>query len=80
MRHHYKVREGEVSLQYVDVMSLYPYVCKYFKFPVGHPVIHVNETCEDREAMLQNEGLIDVASYLPRDSTIQCCLIVAIAG
>ena len=30
MRLHYKVREGEETLQYVDVMSLYQYVCKYF--------------------------------------------------
>jgi len=59
MRLHYKVREGEETLQYVDVMSLYPYVCKYFKFPVGHSVIHVGEACQNREAMLQKEGLIN---------------------
>ena len=29
--------------QYVDVMSLYPYVCKYFKFLIGHPVIDVGD-------------------------------------
>ena len=38
MRFHYKVRENE-TIQYVDVMSLYTYLCKYFNFPVGHPVI-----------------------------------------
>jgi hypothetical protein len=27
----------------VDVMILYPYICKYFKFPVGHAVVHVGE-------------------------------------
>jgi len=32
---HYKARENETIL-YVDIMSLYPYICKYFKFPVGH--------------------------------------------
>ena len=58
MRLHYKVREGEETLQYVDVMSLYPYVCKYFKFPVGHLVIHVGEACQDREAMLRKKVLI----------------------
>ena len=42
MRFHYKAREGE-TIQFVDVMSLYPYICKYFKFPVGHPVIHVGD-------------------------------------
>jgi len=38
MRLHYIVREDE-NIQYVHIMSLYPYIRKYFKFPVGHPVI-----------------------------------------
>jgi len=42
----------------VDVKILYPYVCKYFNFPVGHPVIHVGEACQEREDMLRKEGLI----------------------
>ena len=46
LRLHYKVKEGE-SIQYVDVMSLYPFVCKYFKFSVGHPVIHVGDACRE---------------------------------
>ena len=29
---HYAIREGE-TIQYYDEMSLYTYVCKYFKFP-----------------------------------------------
>jgi hypothetical protein len=33
MRLHYKARESEETIQYVDVMSLYPYICRYFKFP-----------------------------------------------
>ena len=40
MRLYCKAREGD-TIQYVDVMSLYPYICKYFKFPLGHTVIHV---------------------------------------
>ena len=32
MRLHHKARDGE-TIQYVDVISLYPYVCKYFMFP-----------------------------------------------
>ena len=31
-RLHHAAGDGE-TIQYVDVMSLYPYVCKYFKFP-----------------------------------------------
>ena len=48
----------EKTVQYVDVIGLYPYVCKYFKFPVGHPVIHVGDACRDKEAILQKEGLV----------------------
>jgi hypothetical protein len=40
----YKIHEGEI-IQYVDVMILYPYICKYYKFPIGHPKIHVGDTC-----------------------------------
>jgi hypothetical protein len=39
-------------------MSLYPYICKYGKFPVGHPVVHVGDACKDKEACLRVEGLI----------------------
>ncbi len=35
MRHYHAAGAGE-TIQYVDVMSLYPYVCKYFNFPIGH--------------------------------------------
>jgi hypothetical protein len=48
-RLHYKVRENEI-IQYVDVMSMYPHICKYFKFPLGHPIIHVGDVCKDKEA------------------------------
>jgi len=58
MRLHYKIREGEETVQYCDVMSLYPYICKYFKFPIGHPIIHVGDTCADIEACLKMEGLM----------------------
>jgi len=29
----------------VDVISLYPYICKYGKFPVGHPKVYVGADC-----------------------------------
>jgi len=66
MRLHYKVREGEEAVHYVDVMSVYTYVCKYFKFPVGHPVIHVSDACQDTEAMLRKEGLIKCCVLQPQ--------------
>jgi hypothetical protein len=56
MRLHYKAREGE-TIQYCDVMSLYPYICKYFKFPVVDHVLHVGEACRDMDAMLEKDGL-----------------------
>ena len=38
MRLHYRVKEGgEETIQYIDIMSLYPWVCKYFKFPWDIP-------------------------------------------
>jgi len=45
MRLHYKIREGEETAQYCDIMCLYPYICKYFKFLIGHPITHVGDTC-----------------------------------
>jgi len=57
MRFHYKVREGEETVQYVDVTSLYPYLCMYFKFPLGHLAIHVGDAYQSTEAMKRKEGL-----------------------
>jgi hypothetical protein len=65
MRLHYKVREGE-QIRYWDVMSLYLFVCKYFKFPLGHPVIHVGDTCQEIDAMLRTEGLIKCCILPPK--------------
>jgi hypothetical protein len=65
MRLHYRVRDGE-QIRYCDVMSLYPYVCKYSKLPVGHRVIHVGDTCRDIDAMLQKEGFIKCCTLPPK--------------
>ena len=58
MRLHCKIGEWEETTQYMDLMSLYPYICKYGKFPVGHPVIHAGDACRNTDAMLQKEGLV----------------------
>ncbi|KAK4879682.1 hypothetical protein RN001_007828 [Aquatica leii] len=43
---YYKAEENE-SIRYLDVCSLYPFVNKYGKYPVGHPKIHVgNDVCQ----------------------------------
>jgi len=66
MRLHYKLREGEGTVQYMDMISLYPYVSRYFKFPMGHPVIHVGDAWQDTEAMLRKEGLIKCCVLPPQ--------------
>jgi hypothetical protein len=53
---YHKCTEGE-SIQYVDVCSLYPWVCKYGKYPVGHPTIYVGDK-ECRQRGLDVEGLL----------------------
>jgi G:T-mismatch repair DNA endonuclease (very short patch repair protein) len=62
---HYKVKEGE-TIEYCDIMSLYPYICKYSKFPVAHPTVHAGDDCKDTEAMLKKEGLIKCCILPPR--------------
>jgi hypothetical protein len=66
MRLHYKIEENE-SIQYCDVMSLYPYICKHYKFPIGHPVLHVGDTFKNIEACLQMEGPIKCTVVPPMD-------------
>jgi len=55
---YYKIKEGEESVRYCDIMSLQPYICKYFKFPIGHPIIHVGDACADIEACLKIQVLM----------------------
>ena len=35
------------QIRYVDFTSLYPYVCKYGKFPVGHPDVYYGKDITD---------------------------------
>jgi hypothetical protein len=64
MRIYYKIKEGEETIQYVDVMSVHPWVCKYFKFPVGHSTIQME--CGDIPTMLAKEGLVRCTLLPPR--------------
>ena len=63
MRLHHTAGDGE-TIQYDNVMSLYPYKFKYFKFPIGHPMIHVGDACQDMQTMLLKDGLMKF-SILP---------------
>jgi hypothetical protein len=67
MRLHYKIREGKESVQYCFVMSLYPYICKYFKFPIGHPTIHVGDACAEKDSCVKMEGLMKCTIVPPKD-------------
>jgi len=64
MRLQYKAEENE-TIQNHDVMSLYPYICEYFKFPVGLSIIHVGDACKDIKGCPRMEGLINRAIVPP---------------
>ena len=45
------------EIKYIDVCSLYPYVCKYGLFPLGHPTIYSQDNI-DKDNIRQYCGLI----------------------
>lgn len=61
---YYKVKDGE-KIKYVDVCSLYPWVCKYGKFPLGHPNVFVGEKCPKDFANI--DGVIKCKILPPQD-------------
>jgi hypothetical protein len=61
----HKIEEGQDTIEYCDVMSLYPYICKYGNFPIGHPVIYAGDKCSDVDAMLK-KGLIKCCVMPPK--------------
>jgi hypothetical protein len=61
---HYRVKEGE-QIHYVDVISPYPYICKYGKFPVDHPKVYVGADCPSD--CLAREGIIKCKVLPPRE-------------
>jgi hypothetical protein len=63
---HYKARDDETA-EYCDIMILYPYICKYGKFPTGHPVVRVGDTCNNVEACLNMEGLMKFTIVPPKN-------------
>lgn len=58
------VTSGE-KIRYYDVCSLYPWACKYGKFPVGHPTVLVGDQCP--QVLDGVEGLVK-ATVLPPQS------------
>ena len=60
---YYRVEEGE-KIHYVDVISLYPYICKYGKIPLGQPKVYVGADCPPDS--LDREGIIKCKVLDPR--------------
>ncbi|KAJ8909914.1 hypothetical protein NQ315_014921 [Exocentrus adspersus] len=60
---YYKCKYGE-KIKYVDVCSLYPWVCKYGKFPIGHTKVYVGSECPSPNSV---EGVIKCKILPPRD-------------
>ena len=65
MRLHYGIDDNETK-EYCDVISLYPYICKYFKFPIGHPTLHVGDTFKNVDDCLKMDGLIKCTVVPPK--------------
>ena len=59
----YKAKQGE-EIHYADVISLYPTICKYGKFPLGHPRVYVGADCPTD--CLAREGIIKCKVLPPR--------------
>ena len=55
--------------QLCGCISLYPYICEYGKFPVGHPKVYVVADCPPD--CLDGRGLSNVRFYLPGNCIIQ---------
>ena len=68
---YYEAKEGE-KIQYTDICSLYPYVCKRGRYPVGHPRIYVGSesnalTNGDNDNLSKVEGLVKCKILPPND-------------
>ena len=57
-------------------MNPSPYIYKYFEFPVGHPVIHLGDACQDIDGILEKEGLIKCSILYYRFVLIVGCFSV----
>ncbi|CAH0559292.1 unnamed protein product [Brassicogethes aeneus] len=64
--HHKISNTGDEKICYYDVCSLYPYINKYKKYPIGRPEIHIgDEKC--RKLPLDTvEGIINCSVLPPR--------------
>lgn len=59
---YFNAPEG-TEIRYIDVTSLYPFINKYGKYPIGHPTRKVYPDCPDPREM---EGMIDCTVLPPQ--------------
>lgn len=61
--------KGDEKIRYIDICSLYPYINKYGKYPIGHPVIKIGQECDEYVGTnLEGvEGLVKCRVLPPRD-------------
>jgi len=64
-REYYKIQNNE-KIKYVDVCSLYPWVNKYGKYPIGHPEVFVGEDCYKLD-LKKTDGLIKCKILPPQN-------------
>lgn len=62
----YYICQSNEKIKYVDICSLYPWVCKYGKFPLRHPTVYVGQDCS-KINLNQTNGLIKCKILPPRD-------------
>lgn len=55
------------QIRYVDFISLYPYINKYGKNPIGHPVVYRGVDCEKIKDICDVHGLIKCIILPPQD-------------
>ncbi|XP_055840374.1 uncharacterized protein LOC129907904 [Episyrphus balteatus] len=67
----YKCKKGE-KIRYIDICSLYPWVCKNGKFPIGHPKIHItgDSACSTTSNLEGKNGLVK-CKILPPENLLR---------
>ena len=61
---------GNEEIKYIDICSLYPFICKYRVFPIGHPAIYSKEQIDltklrDYQDLIKCQILPPTNLYLP---------------
>ena len=64
-RLYYKAKNGE-KIKYTDICSLYPWVCKYMAFPIGHPKVITENFLPINKSSRPYKGLIKCRILPPR--------------